>query len=73
MKNPRFVDGQVVGAGYPILESEGEEIEYRVVCRKPWWWVVNGRILEPGDPGAPKPQPIFNHRTASSLSLTAFS
>jgi hypothetical protein len=45
-----------VGFDKPI-ESDG--VKYTAVCRKYSRWVVNGRIVEPGDPAEPKPQPIF--------------
>ena len=50
------------------IESDG--IKYRTVCRKYRRWVVNGRILEPGDPAEPKPQPIFMDRPRRSILVT---
>jgi len=47
------------GFDQPIA-SDG--IEYRYVSREYVRWVVNGRIIEPGDPAEPKPEPIFNDR-----------
>ena len=38
-------------------------IEYRYVSREYVRWVVNGRILEPGDPTEPKLKHVSNDRT----------
>jgi hypothetical protein len=51
-----------------LIESDG--VKYRNVCRKYSRWVVNGRILEPGDPAEPKPQPIFMDRPWRSIPVT---
>ena len=50
------------------IESDG--VKYRTVCRKYSRWVVNGRILEPGDPAEPKPRPIFMDRPRRSILVT---
>jgi hypothetical protein len=50
------------------IEQDG--VKYRTVCRKYSRWVVNGRILEPGDPAEPKPQPIFMDRPRRSILVT---
>ena len=47
------------------IASDG--IVYRTVCRKYTRWVVNGRILEPGDPAELKLQPLFNDRPRSLI------
>jgi hypothetical protein len=47
------------------IESDG--VKYRTVCRKYSRWVVNGRIIEPGDPAEPKPQPIFMDHSRNRL------
>ena len=49
------------------IASDG--MVYRYVSRQEVRWVVNGRILEPGDPAEPKPQPIFLGSRPSLLSL----
>ena len=49
--------------------TDSDRVVYRTVCRKYTRWVVNGRILEPGDPAEPKPQPIFRGSRPSLLSL----
>ena len=46
-----------------------DKIVHETVCRKYTRWVVNGRILEPGDPAEPKRQPIFLGSRHSLLSL----
>ena len=51
--------------------NDSDRIVCRYVCRKYTRWVVNGRILEPGDPAEPKPQPIFRGSRPSLLSLGA--
>jgi hypothetical protein len=56
-----------VGFDKPI-ESDG--VKYRTVCRKYSRWVVNGRILEPGDPAEPNPQPIFMNQPRRSIPVT---
>ena len=56
-----------VGFDRPI-ESEG--VNYQTVCRKYSRWVVNGRIIEPGDPAEPKPQPIFMDLPRRSILVT---
>ena len=37
-------------------------VQSRSVCRKFTRWVVDGRILEPGDPAEPKLKQISNDR-----------
>lgn len=49
--------------------TDSNRIVCRTVSRKHTGWVVNGRILEPGDPAEPKPQPIFRGYRPSLLSL----
>lgn len=49
------------------IERDG--VEYRYVSYRYTRWVVNGRILEPGDPAEPNPQPIFGRIRPSLLSL----
>ena len=49
--------------------TDSDRIVCRYVCRKYTRWVVNGRILEPGDPAEPKPQPIFRGSRPHLLSL----
>lgn len=49
--------------------TNSDRIPYRYVCRKYTRWVVNGRILEPGDPDEPRPQPIFVGSRPHILSL----
>lgn len=49
--------------------NDSDRIVCRYVCRKYTRWVVNGRILEPGDPAEPKLQPIFRGSRPSLLSL----
>ena len=49
--------------------NDSDRIVRRYVCRKYTRWVVDGRILEPGDPAEPKPQPIFRGSGPSLLSL----
>jgi hypothetical protein len=49
---------------------ESDCVKYRTVYRKYSRWVVNGRILEPGDPAEPKPQPIFMDRFRRSILVT---
>ena len=49
--------------------TDSNRVVCRTVCRKYTRWVVNGRILEPGDPAEPKPQPIFRGYRPSLLSL----
>jgi hypothetical protein len=49
---------------------ESDCVKYRTVCRKYSRWVVNGRILEPGDPAEPKPQLIFMDRPRRSILVT---
>ena len=60
-------------SSYPLRPAgfdkpiEGDGIKYQAVCRKYSRWVVNGRILEPGDPAEPKPQPIFMNQPRRSI------
>ena len=35
-----------------------DKIVHKTVCRKYARWVVDGRILEPGDPAEPRPQRV---------------
>jgi hypothetical protein len=49
---------------------QGDGVKYRTVCKKYRRWVVNGRILEPGDPAEPEPQPIFMDRPRRSIPVT---
>ena len=49
--------------------TDSNRIVCRTVSRKDTRLVVNGRILEPGDPAEPKPQPIFGRSRPSLLSL----
>jgi hypothetical protein len=47
------------------IESDG--VKYLTVCKKYSRWVVNGRVLKPGDPAEPKPQSIFTERPSNRL------
>ena len=47
--------------------TDSDRIVYRTVSRKYTRWVVNGRILEPGDPAEPKLEPIFRGYRPSLL------
>ena len=49
--------------------TNSDGVVYRYVSWKYTRWVVNGRILEPGDPAEPKPQPIFVGSRPRILSL----
>jgi hypothetical protein len=63
-------------SSYPLRPAgfdqniEGDSIKYRTVCKKYRRWVVNGRIIEPGDPAEPKPQPIFMNQPRRSILVT---
>jgi hypothetical protein len=51
--------------------TDSDRIIYKTVCYKYTRWVVNGRILELGDPAEPKPQPIrWDRSDLLSLSVT---
>ena len=50
------------------IESDG--VKYLAVCKKYSRWVVSGRIIEPGDPAEPKPQPIFMNCPQRSILVT---
>ena len=51
------------------LPTDTDKIVCKTVCRKHTRWVVDGRILEPGDPAEPRPQTIFRGYRPSLLSL----
>jgi hypothetical protein len=63
-------------SSYPLRPAgfdkpiESDSIKYRTVCRKYSRWVVNGLILEPGDPAEPNAQPIFMDRPRRSILVT---
>lgn len=50
------------------IESDG--VKYQSVCKKYSRWVVNKRIIEPGDPAEPKLQPIFMNCPRRSILVT---
>jgi hypothetical protein len=56
-----------VGFDRPI---ESDRVKCTTVCRKYSRWVVNGRIIEPGNPAEPKPQTIFMDRPRRSILVT---
>ena len=47
--------------------TDSDGTVYRTVCRQYTRWIVNGRILEPGDPAEPKLEPLFKDRPRSLI------
>ena len=47
--------------------TSSDKVKYKTVCREYRRWVVNGRIIEPGDPAEPKSQPIFMDRYSNRI------
>jgi hypothetical protein len=63
-------------SSYPVRPAgfdkpmESDDVKYQAVCKKYRRWVVNGRILEPGNPAEPNAQPIFMDRPRRSILVT---
>lgn len=47
--------------------TDSDAVVYKTVCRKYTRWVVDGRILERGDPAETESQPVFLFRDRLKL------